>query len=177
MSVEEIKSRLRKIKALAESGFGGERDAAEALLSRMMTEYGISIDELDDEALQEFTVGKLNKWERVLWNQLVSLAAFGKQKKKEKGLYTSRFTKISSVKCTRGEFVEAAAAFAVLRRDYKRQLDNFLTAFLISNDLMLPFGEADTPPSEDEVKKQMKAWSLSRGIVKTELHAQLEEKR
>lgn len=29
-----------------------ERDAAEALLSRMMKEHGISIEELDDEALR-----------------------------------------------------------------------------------------------------------------------------
>lgn len=177
MSVEDIKNRLRKIKALAESGCDGERDAAEALLSRMMKEHGISIEELDDETLQEFVVGKLNKWERVLWNQLVSLAAYGKPNYGKKGLYTSRYTKRSSVKCTRGEFVEASAAFAVLRRDYKRQLDNFLTAFLIKNNLLLPTGEGDTPPSEEETRRQLEALSLARGITKTELHAQLEAKR
>lgn len=40
---------LKKIKALAERGVGGEQENAEAILSRLMEKYGVSEDELDEE--------------------------------------------------------------------------------------------------------------------------------
>lgn len=40
---------LKKIRALAEHGVGGEAENAEKLLARMMKKYGISEEELDEE--------------------------------------------------------------------------------------------------------------------------------
>lgn len=40
---------LKKIRALAEHGVGGEAENAEKLLARMMKKYGISEAELDEE--------------------------------------------------------------------------------------------------------------------------------
>ena len=40
---------LRKVRALAEHGVGGEAENAEKLLARMMKKYGISEEELDEE--------------------------------------------------------------------------------------------------------------------------------
>ena len=40
---------LKKIRALAERGVGGEAENAEKLLARMMKKYGISEAELDEE--------------------------------------------------------------------------------------------------------------------------------
>ena len=41
---------LRKVKALAERGVGGEAKNAEEMLARLMEKYGISEDELGGEA-------------------------------------------------------------------------------------------------------------------------------
>lgn len=48
---------LRKVRALAEHGVGGEAENAEKLLARMMKKYGISEEELDEEtrARHDFT--------------------------------------------------------------------------------------------------------------------------
>lgn len=40
---------LKKVRALAEHGVGGEAENAEKLLARMMKKYGISEAELDEE--------------------------------------------------------------------------------------------------------------------------------
>lgn len=40
---------LKKVRALAEHGVGGEAENAEKLLARMMKKYGISEEELDEE--------------------------------------------------------------------------------------------------------------------------------
>lgn len=40
---------LKKIRALAERGVGGEADNAEEILRRLMEKYGVSEDELDEE--------------------------------------------------------------------------------------------------------------------------------
>ena len=39
---------LKKIKALAERGVGGERENAEALLARLMEKYDVSEEELSE---------------------------------------------------------------------------------------------------------------------------------
>lgn len=40
---------LKKVRALAEHGVGGEAENAEKLLARMMKKYGISEEELDEK--------------------------------------------------------------------------------------------------------------------------------
>ena len=51
LKIEELKARLKKIKAQADSGVGGEKDAACALLEKAMKQYGISIDELKERTV------------------------------------------------------------------------------------------------------------------------------
>ena len=179
LKIEELKARLKKIKALADSGIGGEKDAAYAILEKAMKQYGISIDELEDDAILKFPLRKRNlcKWERVLWGQLIALAALGKPEYDVKGLYVNRISRRTYVKCTRAEFVEASAAFAVLSRDYRRQISRFLMAFMIKNNLLLPAGRgSDCPPSKKEIEEQLEAMQLAEGIQKTNRHVQIENR-
>lgn len=55
---------LKKIRALAERGVGGEADNAEEILRRLMEKYGVSEDELDEEERRRHvssTTGKSKK--------------------------------------------------------------------------------------------------------------------
>ena len=75
--------------------------------------------------------------------------------------------------CTEMEWLELTAKYFVLSEGYKRQLANFYTAFIMANDLLLPYNQ-DTPDlSPDEKKKWWDAVKLSRGIVKSKLRKQL----
>lgn len=50
---------LKKIRALAEHGVGGEAENAEKLLARMMKKYGISEAELAEEWAQTSALAKI----------------------------------------------------------------------------------------------------------------------
>ena len=53
---------LKKIRALAEHGVGGEAENAEKLLARMMKKYGISEEELDEETRVRHDFTYHGKW-------------------------------------------------------------------------------------------------------------------
>lgn len=53
---ESIKSKLKKLLALAERGIGGEADNARRLLEKLCKEYGISLEGLLDENKKEWYI-------------------------------------------------------------------------------------------------------------------------
>ena len=77
--------------------------------------------------------------------------------------------------CTEDEWLELCAKFEVLKHDYKRQLDAFFRAFLIANDLLMPYNP-DKPLSKAECDQDDLAETMAMGITKSELHRQLEMK-
>lgn len=49
---------LKKIKALAERGYGGEKENAEKLLKKLMKEYNIKEEDLDEDVIKDFPFKK-----------------------------------------------------------------------------------------------------------------------
>lgn len=50
------KELLKKIKALADSGVGGEKENAQKILAGLMKQYDISEEELSEENIKEFEI-------------------------------------------------------------------------------------------------------------------------
>lgn len=48
------KERLKKLYALALRGVGGEKVQAQAILDKMLKKYAMTLDDLDDEVIQEY---------------------------------------------------------------------------------------------------------------------------
>lgn len=64
-SFESIKSKLRKLQALAEKGYKGETEAAKRLLDKLCKQYGVSLEDiLDREKINRyrFEIGKGKIW-------------------------------------------------------------------------------------------------------------------
>lgn len=60
-SFETIKSKLRKLQALAERGYKGEAEAAKRMLDKLCKQYGVSLDEVLDrekKSRYRFNVGR-----------------------------------------------------------------------------------------------------------------------
>lgn len=60
-SFESIKSKLRKLQALAERGYKGEAEAAKRMLDKLCKQYGVSLDEVLDREKKRyclFNVGR-----------------------------------------------------------------------------------------------------------------------
>lgn len=64
-SFESIKSKLRKLQALAEQGYKGEAEAAKRLLDKLCKQYGVSLDDVLDQEKKNryrFEIGKGKIW-------------------------------------------------------------------------------------------------------------------
>ena len=187
MNIEEIKSRLMKMKALANAGVGGERANAEKLLEELAAKYGIDLGDLDGEEVVEYKFNFSSTWQRKLFSQLVGLMRQEKKNRGEalrekelkiyewtfkRGRANERFTHAK-----KNDWLELMAKFEVLKAAYKRQQKSFYLAFLMANDLLTePENDASEPTPEE--KKAYKAASfMSLGIERTSLHRQIEDRR
>ena len=176
MTSEDILDRLRKMKALADRGVGGERANAQRLLATIAAEHGISLDQLDDDLLKTFRITLSHVFKRKLLNQLCALK---RQELKLDGaltsderltMWTCRKKNLYAIKdCTDAEWVELTAKLEILARAYKRQEDEFYSAFLFANNLLV---EAEGPEPElslAERQRLHRVAQMSMGIERTHI--------
>ena len=187
MNIEELKERLRKLKALTDRGEGGERDVAEQLLKEIARKYGINLDEFEDgEEIVSFEFKFSSTWQRKLLGQLTGLM---RQEKKKRGealrekelevyswVYIRGRENVRTVYATKSEWIELMAKFEVLKAAYKRQQKSFYLAFLMANDLLTDPDDDAPEPTPEERKAYKTAAFMSMGIERTSLHPQLENK-
>ena len=192
MNLDELKQRLSKMKALANAGTGGERAAADNLIRRLCEKYRLSLDDFDTEVEREHTFQICRPWQRQILQQLLGLmrieiyndrhadklCLFVQRRpgghrgsgKKRRTFYIKRYYTV----CTDFQFLELSAKFEILCRDYDRQLKAFPLAFLMSNDLLMPYDPTRPHTAPDE--EYNTASVLASGIMKSKLHKQLELK-
>ena len=192
MDIERLKERLGKMKALADFGIGGERDTAERLIKELSAKYGISLDDIDTEIEREYTIEATQAWQRLIFMQLLGLMRieqYGDRHadklnmfcQKHRGGYRGRgkarrqiWVKRYFTVCTDAQWLELSAKFDVLCFDYTKQLKAFPLAFLMSNDLLMPFDPDKLHTAPDE--QYGIAANLAVGIEKSRLSKQLEMK-
>lgn len=177
MNLEELKAKLLKMKALAERGQGGEREAAERMLHELAAKYNLSLDAIGNLTERRFTIKFTATWQRQLFGQLMGLMRAEKygsgDADKLKLFYYMGSANECFTQCTEMEWLELTAKYSVLCMDYKRQLASFYTAFLMANDLLLPYDPSKPELTPDEEKKWHDAFTLSIGITRSKLHKQL----
>lgn len=142
---------LKKIKALADRGVGGEAETAAVLLDRLMAKYGITEQDLSDDVMEirEF------RWSKPFEDKLIDQIAYMVIGKYESFRYTHSKAKIRLVKCTKAQQIEIEAAFEFYREHLAAGLKQYFTAFIVAEDIM-----PDETKEKDEDAK---------GIDKSEL--------
>ena len=192
MDIDALKERLAKMKALADCGTGGERTAADRLIHKICAKYGISIDDIDTEIEREHTVEVSNSWQWQIFLQLLGLMRieqYGDRNSDKLHLFMQKrpgghrgrgksrrqtWVKRYFTVCTDAQWLELSAKFDVLCFDYTKQLKAFPLAFLMSNDLLMPF-DPDKPHTAPDEQYNI-ASTLANGIKKSRLSKQLEMK-
>ena len=153
---DTIKAQLQKILALAESGVGGERENAQALLQRMMARHGITMADLDDQAKTwvEFFCSKGEA--RDLLIQIVAVVTQVDRVKYRAG------RKACDFELTQLEAIEVRQLFNLLlpawRREKRATLKAARLAFLHRNNLLPTPGPDQTPGKPmtfDEMRRLM----------------------
>jgi hypothetical protein len=121
---------LKKIRALAERGVGGEADNAEKILRRLMEKYGVSEDELDEEERRRHDFEYHGKEQEKLLRQVVFKVTGGYAYNL---VYNATGRKVKTklgADCTAAEKVEIEFLFDFYTRLWERERAAFLSAFI-----------------------------------------------
>lgn len=190
MEKERIIERILKVRAIAKDGVGGERVAAEQLLSSMMKQYGISLEDIEQDA-KEYRLAYIGdgRYEFKLFAQIAcilykgpghpKIADLRKAPAKHKRAWAEAGLGPKNANvglyCTKAEFIEILSVFEIYKADFIRQEEVFYYAYLDKNDLLLK-SEGEQPDlTDEEIDRLMSAERMKRGIKKQELYKQIEQ--
>lgn len=152
-----IKERLKKVQALALRGVpGGEKEAAQALLEKLMKKYNISISELEEDAISECEFEYHGSDQERLLMQTIYKVTDNKE------VYTLRYS-LSGRKCrtrliaycTPAQAVEIKYLFDFYKRLWEREKEALLTAYIQKHRIFgtLKDGEKPKEVSYEELAK------------------------
>ena len=137
---------LKKVRALAEHGVGGEAENAEKLLARMMKKYGISEEELDEETRVRHDFTYHGGEEKKILRQVVYKVTGGYAYEL---VYTASGRKVRTqlgADCTPAEKVEIEYLFDFYKRLWEKEKDAFLAAYIQKHRIFAI--RADVEPQE-----------------------------
>jgi hypothetical protein len=135
---------LKKLKALADRGVGGERDSAQKLLEKLMVKYHVQEADLSDEQLEDYDFHYHNKYEKSLLVQTISKFAHGRKVFRYTCGKGSRTIRI--VRCTKAEALQIQIAYDFYVELWNEELDVFLEAFIRKHDIL------DSSPGANQVE-------------------------
>ncbi len=186
MTQQQIIDRILKVKALADRGIDGEREAAECLLKDLMEKYHITDADLGEEIPQMHIIRLGDPLFKHLFIQLYS-KLYGKDrpvydirkmpKKDKKILSDAGFgdkDADAAIECTPSEFIEIRTLFSIYKDDYERQFKVFRYAYYDRNDLLIESTNDDRELTEEELEHYRKAALMSMVIEKKQIHKMIE---
>lgn len=153
---------LKKIRALAERGVGGEADNAEEILRRLMEKYGVSEDELDEEERRRHDFEYHGKEQEKLLRQVVYKVTGGYAYNL---VYRASGRKVKTrlgADCTAAEKVEIELLFDFYTRLWERERDAFLSAFIQKHRIFTI--RDDIEPQEVSREELLKMQALMLGM-------------
>lgn len=153
---------LKKVRALAEHGVGGEAENAEKLLARMMKKYGISEAELDEETRVRHDFTYHGGEEKKILRQVVYKVTGGYAYEL---VYTASGRKVRTqlgADCTPAEKVEIEYLFDFYKRLWEKEKDAFLAAYIQKHRIFAI--RADVEPQEISREEALKMGALTQGM-------------
>ncbi len=158
---------IKKLKALADRGIGGEKENAELLLKKYMKKYNISEKEINKDEEKEVYLNFKNEIELKLASQIL-YAFFNDSpiyKRKEKGKRTKYYTTL-----TTSQEIEFRHIYSVYLESFKKQELIFYRAFISKNNIFPKEANTDiNKVSQEEREEIIKASMMSQGIEKTNI--------
>lgn len=131
-AAKDPKPRMLRLLALSRHGEPGERDAASRALDRMCDQYGITIGELDDEETSVCWFRTKGKLEREL---IVHVAAMVTDNRELQAWHQRGRSAPIGFELTLSQEAEVSFLFDLYRRALAADLDRFIHAFIIQNEI------------------------------------------
>lgn len=168
---------IKKLKALADRGEGGEKNNAAEKMQQLMDKHGITWDMLDIDVKKrrEFLIHKddMKFFFQIISNVvgITNYSEYRDEARKAKRTYIFQLTDL--------EYIEIETKYTYFLQKYKEDLKIFYTAFIQKNQLYRKANEDEerkplTPEEKEELYKVMEMMS---GMKKHQLQKQLENKK
>lgn len=133
MDREQAAEKLKKIKALAERGVGGEKETAMRMYRELMEKYQIKEAEVLEDLVKTHWFGYSNDLEEELLIQIFYKVTGNGTYRRYTGRCSRR--KKRGCDCTELEAVEIKLLFEFYKEELKRELEAFMMAFKYGNRL------------------------------------------
>lgn len=167
---------MKKILALARRGVGGEKSTAEAMLARLLAKYGMTVEDLDDEAQprvqREFKYA--TEFERRLLVQIVAYVLGTRSVE----IWRRRGKKALVFELTALQFAEVDVRYTAYRGALRKEMDKtterVFSAFIHSNSLGVSSGDDDTDSPDMDMGELAAIMGLMQAMRPTPIHRQLE---
>lgn len=153
---------LKKIRALAERGVGGEAENAEEILRRLMEKYGVSEDELDEAERRRHDFEYHGKEQETLLRQVVYKVTGGYAYNLVYRASGRRVKTRLGADCTAAEKVEIEFLFDFYTRLWERERAAFLSAFIQKHRIFAI--RDDIEPQEVSREELLKMQDLMLGM-------------
>ena len=148
---DEQKSRLQKLKTLAERGSPGERDNAKVLLEKLCNKYDVNIDQLGSSDKIEMRWFKYKKGN--LYKQLLNQCIYKTLGKNFESYVRGRgkhYTSEIGVECSVAESIEIELDYSFYSHHFEREMQRLLDMFIQKNKIFPP--DNGEPKKEDNTK-------------------------
>lgn len=168
--------RLKKIRALALEGVGGEKEQAQALLDKLTEKYNVSFDEIDEETINNYEFEYHGKEQKQLLRQTIyKITNDSGSTFSLRYLHSGRKCKTKlSAKCTATQKAEIEFLFDFYKRLWEKERQALLLAFIQKHRIFgqLKDGEEPTELTDEETEKIL---ALMRGLSNESPQKQIDE--
>ena len=162
---EELLEKIKKIKALADRGVGGEKTTAQATLERLMQEHGITEADLEVERVETVFFPYHDELERRILIQII-FSVTGKPAFGCVGAASGRKRKKYGTDCTAAQRLEIEFNHKFFYEAAKKEFEVFLYAFFKKNGIFPP--ETVVPPGDIEDLEEEELQTLHRAAMMAE---------
>lgn len=157
---ESIKSKLRKLQALAEQGYKGEAETAKRLLDKLCEQYGVSLDEVINQEQTNryrFEIGKGKIWLELFMQCYANVTGHKELR------YFKVFNSSILVWLTAYQFAEISNLFfwhkANLKKDFEKTQRLVFEAYVQKHRI---FRDRSNDPEDEEEEQESKPIDLAR---------------
>lgn len=151
---EKTKEKLLKLLRLSKEGVGGEAVNAEAALTRLLAEHGMTLADIDDAAIAKVRVQmKYNDPnDKQLFVQVVAMVC------DQDDVKIARWNGTRTLFCdvTPAQKAEIIVRYELLRKAYKAEVETLFKAFIIKHKVWSSKPSTERRPMDDETLRALK---------------------
>lgn len=179
MDKNKIQDKLKKLKALAERGVGGEKETAEALYKKLIEKYELSEELIEEEEIDRHWF----RYDDFVDNKLLCQIFYKVTGNRTYWVKTDKRRRLIGVDCTNFELDQILFYYQFYKKHLQSEIEVFISAFFNVNDLFpdesarcYDNSDDDDMPSIKDLDRLEKMLAFSKGINKKTPNLMLEDK-